>query len=146
MLILCPMSFIPSSLERRGEENACTQAPIRFFTAKYQILQLYSNGHSFVYSGIRNFTVVPKRPFFFFTAKYKILQLYQNGYSFFTAKYKIQNCSQMAIQFFFITKHKSLKFVPKRPFVFQNKIENFESCAQTANSYFPQGNTKSNYL
>ena len=51
----------------------------------------------------------------------------------------------MAIRFF-ITKHKMLKFVPKGKFVFQNEIENFESCTQTANSYFPQGNTKSNYL
>ena len=40
---------------------------------------------------------------------------------------------------FFITKHKILKFVPKRPFIFQKELENFESCTQTANSYFLPG-------
>ena len=51
--------------------NAGTQAAIRFFTVKYQILQLHPNGHSFS------------------TAKYEILQLYPNGHSFFTVKCKI---------------------------------------------------------
>ena len=60
------------------------------------------------------------------TAKYKILQWYPNGHSFFTAKYEIHNCIQTAIRFFFfITKYKSLKFAPKRPFIFHNEIENF---------------------
>ena len=51
----------------------------------------------------------------------------------------------MAIRSFH-NEHKIVKFVPKRPFVFQNEMENFESCTSTANSYFPQGNMKSNYL
>ena len=90
----------------------------------------------------------------YFTVKYKILQLYSNGHSFFLQRNtKFYSCTQTAIRFLqrnakfrivpnwpfvlFVTKHKILKFVPKRPFVFQIEIENFESCTQTANSYFP---------
>ena len=58
-------------LQQNTKFYCCTQTAIRFFTAKYKILQLYPNGNSF------------------FTVKYKILQLYPNVHSFFTAKYKI---------------------------------------------------------
>ena len=51
--------------------NACTQAAIRFFTAKYKILQLYPNGHSFFYGKMQN------------------LELYPNDHSFFD--YEIEN-------------------------------------------------------
>ena len=46
--------------------NACTQTTIRF-----------------LYSKIRNFTVLPKRSFVFFTAKYQILQQHPNRYLIF---------------------------------------------------------------
>ena len=52
--------------------NACTQAAIRFFTVKYEILEFCTQ------TTIR-----------FFTVKYKILRLYPNGHLFFTAKYEI---------------------------------------------------------
>ena len=52
-------------LQRNTKFQSCTQAAIRFFTAKYEILKLYQNGHPFFYSEIRNFKVVPKRPFVF---------------------------------------------------------------------------------
>ena len=56
----------PMKLEKHiSTTNACTQAAICFFTAKYEILQLHPNGHSFFYREIRNLTVVPKRPFVF---------------------------------------------------------------------------------
>ena len=35
--------------------NTCTQTVIRFFTAKYKILQLHSKDHSFFYNEIQNF-------------------------------------------------------------------------------------------
>ena len=49
----------------------------------YRTQCVYPNGNSFLYSEIRSFTVVPKRPFIFFTAKYKILKFYPNSHSFF---------------------------------------------------------------
>ena len=52
--------------------NACTQAVIRFFTAKYEISKLYPNGHSFFYGEIRNFKVAPKRPSVFLQGITKI--------------------------------------------------------------------------
>ena len=48
-----------------GLVDACTHAVIRFSKAKYKILQLYPNEHSFFYSKTRNFTVLPKRQFIF---------------------------------------------------------------------------------
>ena len=33
--------------ERDRQKNACTQAAIRFFTVRYDILMMYLNGHSF---------------------------------------------------------------------------------------------------
>ena len=143
-------------------KNACTQAAIRFFTPKNQILQLYPNDHSFFYSKIQNFTVVPKRPFVFLQRSTKFYSCTQTVIRFLQRSTKFYSCTQTSIRFlqrntkfrivpkwplfFFITKQKILKCVPKRPFVFQNEIENFESCTQTANSYFPQVNTKSTYL
>ena len=46
-------------------KNACTQAAIGFFTAKYKILQLYPNGYSHFYCKIQNSTIVLKRLFVF---------------------------------------------------------------------------------
>ena len=102
------LPLIRLSTERLINEavpNACTQTAIRFFTAKYEILQLYPNGHSFFltaiyeilqlspnghsfffYREIRNFTVTPKRSFVFLQRNAKFWKLYQNGHSFFTAK------------------------------------------------------------
>ena len=54
--------------------NACAQTAIRFFTAKYEILQLHANGHSFFYSEMRNFNVVPKRPFVLLLRNTKLFQ------------------------------------------------------------------------
>ena len=51
------------SSQQNTKFYGCTQTVIRFFTAKYEILQLYPNGHSFFHSEMRNFTGVPKRPF-----------------------------------------------------------------------------------
>ena len=48
------------------QSNVFTQAAIRFFKTKYQILQLYPNGHLFFYSEIRNLELFPKWPFVFF--------------------------------------------------------------------------------
>ena len=36
------------SLQRNTKLYSCTQTVIRFFTAKYEILKLYPNGHTFV--------------------------------------------------------------------------------------------------
>ena len=63
-----------------------------FFTAKYEILRLYPNSHSFCFfhSEIQNFAVVPKRPFVFFflqqNTKFKIVS---DAHSFFD--YEIRN-------------------------------------------------------
>ena len=92
----------------------------------------------------------------------KLYSYIQTVIQFLQRNTKFYSCTQTVIRFlqrntkfrivpkwpfvFYITKHKISKFVPKRPFVFQNEIENFESRTQMANSYFPQGNTKSNYL
>ena len=56
-------SFIFS--QRNTKFYSCLQTVIHFFTAKYEILQLSTNGHSFFHSEIRNFTVVFKRSFVF---------------------------------------------------------------------------------
>ena len=87
--------------QRNTKFYSCTQTPIRYFTAKYEILQLHSNGHSFSYSKMQNFETLPKRPFHFFTTKHKILKTApKQPFAFLTTKYRI------------------LKVVHKRPFVF----------------------------
>ena len=72
--------------------NACTETVIRFFegstkykhlypngyfflTAKYKILQLYPDGHSFFYSKIQNFEHFIQTVIGFFTTKYKVLKV-----------------------------------------------------------------------
>ena len=70
-----------------------------FVKMKYEVLQLYSNGHSFFYSEIRNYTVVPKRPFVFHS-KIRNLELRPNCHSFFNYEIEI------------------FKIVPKRSFAF----------------------------
>ena len=104
--------------------NVCTQAAIRFFTAKYEILQLYPNGNSFFfYSEIRNFTVVPKRQFVFFTAKYEVLQLYPNGHSFFYSE--IRNFPVvLKRQFvFFTAKYEIFQLYPNGHSFFYSEIQ-----------------------
>ena len=94
-------------LQRNTNFYSCTQMAIRFFTVKYEFLQLYPNGHSFFYSEIRNFTVVSKRPFVFYS-EIQSFTVVSKWPSFFTAKCKI------------------LKTVPNRPFVFHSEIRNLE--------------------
>ena len=84
------------------------------FKAKYKILQLYPNGYSFFYGKIQSFANVPKRPFVFSQQNTKFRASPERPFVFFT------------------TKHNILKTAHKQPFVFYNKIENFESCTQTA--------------
>ena len=85
--------------------NACTQTAIRFFTAKYEILQLYPNGLSFFYSKIRNFenctqtairfsqqnkkfSNVPELPFILWLQNTKFLKLLRNSHVLFDNKLK----------------------------------------------------------
>ena len=75
--------------------------PFVFFTAKYQILQLHPNDHSFFYSEMQNFETVPKRPFCFFHNET------QNFKNFFETTIR-----------FFTTKYRFLKVAPKRSLVF----------------------------
>ena len=70
--------------------NACAEAAIRFFTAKYKILQLYQRN--------TKFRIVPKWPLVFYneiqklesfpTTKYKVLKLFRNFHLLFDNKLK----------------------------------------------------------
>ena len=83
--------------------NECIQAGICFFTAKYEILQLYPNGHSF------------------FKAKYKILQLYPNNNSIFYSEIQnFENSTQTAIRF--SQPKKIFRIVPKVPFILRLQV------------------------
>ena len=58
------------------------------FTAKYEIFQLYPNGHSFFFTAkYKILKTVPKRPFFprpfFWLRNTKFLKSYPNGHSIF---------------------------------------------------------------
>ena len=67
---------------------------------------VYPNNQCFFYRKIQNFTVVPKRPSVFYSEM-------QN----------FETCAQTALRLF-TTKHKILKTVTKRPFMFlQRNIE-----------------------
>ena len=90
--------------------NACTETAIRFFTAKYKILKLYPNGHSFFYSEIRKFTIVPKRPFVFLQRNTKFYSCTQTAIRSFTTKYEI-------------FKLKNLKLPPKCHLFFEHEMQ-----------------------
>ena len=101
---------------------------IRFFATKCKILQLYPNGHSLFYSEIRNFIVLLKRPFVFLQWNAKFCNSSQAAISFFYNETQdFENCTQTAIRFL------------------QRNTE-FWKLYLNGNSYFPQGNTRSNYL
>ena len=85
--------------------NACTKAAIRFFTAKYEVLQLYTNGVSFFYSEMQNlenctqtaflfsqqnekFNNVPKLPVILWLQNTKIFKLFLNSHVLFDSKLK----------------------------------------------------------
>ena len=87
-------------LQQNANFYSCTQSAIRYFTAKYEILQLYSNGYSFFYSEMRNFETLPKQPFRFIKTKHKILK------------------TSPKRPFVFYNEIQNLKVVPKRPFAF----------------------------
>ena len=59
-------------LLRNTKFYSCAQAAIRFFTAKYETLQLYPNGHLFFYSEIQNFQSRSETLICFLTTNYKI--------------------------------------------------------------------------
>ena len=90
-------------LQQNTKFQSCTQTAIRFFTAKYEILKLHPNGHSFFYSKIQNYTVVLKLPFVFYS-DIRNLEFYPNG-----NRNGIRSLT---------TKYKIFKIVPKRPFAF----------------------------
>ena len=109
-------------------QNACTQVVIRVFTAKYEILQLYPNGHSFFflfffYSEIQNSTVLLKRLFVFHSEK-RNLELYalwqvipKRSFSFFQQINKSKVASKFPFVFIWPQDKKS-EVVLKRSFVF----------------------------
>ena len=112
-----------------------SQTAIRSFIAKYEILLLYPSGHLFFsqrhttfYSCIQTtiyfFTTkhniletAPKRPFVFFTAKHNILQLYPKGHLFFLQRNTTFWKMRPKVHLLFTSKYRTLKVVPKRPFV-----------------------------
>ena len=51
----------------------------------------------------------------------------------------------MAIRFLY-NETQNFEICTQTAICFSDEIENFQSCTQAANSYFPQGNTKANYL
>ena len=96
---------------------------------------LCPNGHSLFNNEIPNFESctpmgVPKRLFVFLTEKYKVLQLHPNGHSFFYRK--IQNLELYSNGHSFY-------------YNFQRNREFWKSYPNR-HSYFPRGNTRSNYL
>ena len=70
-------------LQRNAKFYSCTHTAIRYFTVKYEILQVYSNGHQFFYSEMQNFETLPKQPFRFF----------------YNERQNFKNCAQTAIRF-----------------------------------------------
>ena len=50
---------------------------IRFFTAKYEILQVFPNGHSFFTAKCKILKTVPKRPAMFLQRNIEFWKLYQ---------------------------------------------------------------------
>ena len=62
---------------------SCTQMAIRFFPAKYEILRLYPNGHSFFTAKCKILETVPKRPFMFLQRNIEFWKLYPNSHLYF---------------------------------------------------------------
>ena len=90
-------------LELNAKFYSCTQTAIRYFTAKYKILQLYSNDHHFFTVKCKISKLFPNSHFSFLQRNTKFWRLHPNGHSFFTTKYRI------------------FKVVPKQPFVFPTR-------------------------
>ena len=76
-------------LYRNAEFYSFIQTAIRFFTTRYEILQLHSNGHSFFIAKYKNLQLYPDGYPFFLQRNTKFWKLYPNGHPFFKAKYKI---------------------------------------------------------
>ena len=86
-------------LQRNAKIYSCTQTAICYFTAKYEISQLYSNGHSFFYSELKNFETLPKQPFCFFTTKHNNLKTApKRPFVFYNEIQNLESCSQTAIR------------------------------------------------
>ena len=86
-------------LQRNADFYSCTQTAIRYFTVKYKILQLCSNGHSVFYSEMQNFETLPKQPFCFFTTKHKILKTARKRpFVFYNKIQNFESCTQTAIR------------------------------------------------
>ena len=86
-------------LQRNAKFYSCTQTAICYFTAKYEILQLYSNGHSLFYSEMQNFETLPKQPFRFFTTKHKILKTApKRPFVFYNEIQHFESCTQKVIR------------------------------------------------
>ena len=117
--------------EKVIQDNACTQEAIGFFTAKYEILQLYPNGLSFFYSEMQNFenctqtairfsqqnkkfSNVPKLPFILWVQNKNFLKLFRSSHVLFDNKLKNLklhlNCHS-----FYDDETQNLKSYPIRP-------------------------------
>ena len=97
---------------------------------------MYRSGHLFFHSEIWNFTVVPKRPFVFLQQNTKFYSCTQSAIRFLQRNAKFRIVPKWPFVFS-ITKHKILKFVPKRPFVLQNEIEPFsKKCDIYCNKHY----------
>ena len=81
------------SLQRNTKLYSCTQTVIRFFTAKYEILKLYPNGHTFVLQRNTQFS-----------------ELYPNGHSFHQQRNKKFNYLFISLVLFLKTNFKKHEF------------------------------------
>ena len=69
--------------QRNAKCYSCTQTAIHYFAAEYEILQLYSNGHSFFYSEMQNFENCTQMAIRFLQRNTGFWKLYPNGHSYF---------------------------------------------------------------
>ena len=99
-------------------KNTCTQVTICFFTAKYKILQFYSNGHSFFLVKYEIRIV----PFVLWLWNTKLLKLLRNCHFLFADKLKNlklhPNWHSFFFYFFYWTRNTKSEVVLKRPFFF----------------------------
>ena len=118
--------------------NGCTQTVICFFTAKYEILQLYLHSHSFFYSEMQNFEnctqtatrfsqrnkkfrIVHKLPFIPWLQNTKFLKFFRNSHLLFGNKLK------------------NLKFHPNCHLFFDHEMQNLKSYLN-GHSFFTKNN------
>ena len=107
-------------LQQNTKFQSCTQTAIRFFTAKYEILKLYPNGHPIFYDEIRNFKVVPKRPLVFYSEIQNYTVVLKLPFVFYSDIRNLEfypNGNRDGIRSL-TTKYKIFKIVPKPPFAF----------------------------